>query len=89
MPAPLTVAVPATGERVDRGRRLVSLTAVPPAPSMVVEVWPPISIWNDCVAPLNEPSVTCWDSLPPAIALAMPAAVLFWPRTIGTVVAPL
>ena len=55
----------------------------------MTELTPLIWIWNDCVVALKPASVTCCCSLPPAIALTMPAAVLFWPRTIGTVLAPL
>ena len=66
---------------------LALLTAAPPRP-IAVEVLPPSEIVNDCVAGLKLVSVTCCCSLPPWIALAMPAAVLFWPRTIGCEVAP-
>ena len=66
---------------------LALLSAAPPRP-IAVDVLPPSEIVNDCVAGLKLVNVTCCCSLPPWIALAMPAAVLFWPRTIGCDVAP-
>jgi hypothetical protein len=90
LPAPFAVCtVPAKpGMALIAAVMLAVLTARPPAPS-TAELWPPIWTWNDCVAPLKPVSTTCCCSLPPWRALAMPAAVLFWPRTIGTVSAPL
>ena len=87
VPAPLTVAVPAPVIAVIAVCRFALEIAVPPAPNTAVVV-PLTRSWKDCVA-VNEPSVTCWDSLPPTIAARMPAAVLFCPRTIGTLFAPL
>src|SRR4051812_31377207 len=87
--APVTVAVPAPVIALIAGERLAALTASPPAPNTLGDVVAPTASWNDWVVALKEPSVTVWDSLPPVSAAAMPAAVLFWPRTIGTEVAPL
>ena len=89
LPAPADATVPAKpGIALTAAATLALLIARPPAPRMA-ELLPPIWTWKDCVAPLKPVSVTCCCSLPPARALAMPAAVLFWPRTIGTVSLPL
>ena len=76
-------------DRVDRGGDVRVLIARPPFPS-TAELLPPIWIWNEwpAFAALNPVRATCCCSLPPCSAAAMPAAVLFWPRVIGTVSAP-
>ena len=59
-----------------------------PAP-MTPEVWPLMRTLNVPVVVLKPVNVTVCCSLPPCSAFWMPAAVLFWPRTIGTLLAPL
>ena len=61
--------------------------ARPPEPS-TAERFPPMSTWNDCVAPLKPVRIACCCSFPPWSAFWIPAAVLFWPRTIACESAP-
>ena len=63
-------------------------TARPPSPK-TADVLPFASIWNDCVVALKPVSTACCCSFPPWSAFWIPAVVLFWPRTIGTVSTPL
>ena len=51
---------------------------------MTPEVWPLMRTLNEPVVVLKPVKVTVCCSLPPCSAFWMPAAVLFWPRTIGT-----
>ena len=61
---------------------LAFVTASPPAPNGGV-VAEPTWIWKERTSALKLVRVTCCCSLPPWTAVAIPAGVSFWPRTIG------
>jgi hypothetical protein len=89
LPAPAAVTVPAKpGMALTAAATFAFEIARPPLPR-TAERLPPSSIWNDCVAPLKPVRIACCCSFPPWRAFWIPAAVLFWLRTIGTVSAPL
>ena len=67
---------------------LALLIAAPPAPR-TAEVTPLIGIWKDWVVALKPASVDLLRLVAAGDRVGMPAAVLFWPRTIGTLFAPL
>ncbi len=77
LPALADVTVPAKpGMALTAAATFAFEIASPPEPS-TAERLPPMSTWNDCVAPLNPVRIACCCSFPPWRAFWMPAAVSF------------
>jgi ABC-type sulfate transport system permease component len=88
LPATAALTVPAKpGIALTAAATPLLLYVAPPAPIRPDEA-PPSCTRNAWVAGLNPVRVTCCCSLPPCSTAAIPAAVLFWPRTTGAVGLP-